>query len=151
MNRDVQTSPSKAPLSRRTKKTVPKPSMDLTPPPRQCRNAEHEEIEEEKKEKQSGFQLASGLTDVENVDLSTDNLEVAYLNETEDEDDKMLLGSPQNYRRLKSCTCSSLVHCSQLKSNMCWVNCMSTSPEYLLYCCIVYHVNTAGSVHVSGM
>lgn len=150
MNRDVQTSPSKAPLSRRTKKTVPKPSMDLTPPPRQCRNAEHEEIEEEK-EKQSGFQLASGLTDVENVDLSTDNLEVAYLNETEDEDDKMLLGSPQNYRRLKSCTCSSLVHCSQLKSNMCWVNCMSTSPEYLLYCCIVYHVDTAGSVHVSGM
>lgn len=108
MNRDVQTSPSKAPLSRRTKKTVPKPSMDLTPPPRQCRNADHEQIEKEKEAKHSGFQLASGLADVGNEELSADNLEVAYLNETEDEDDKMLLGSPQNYRRLNSCTCNSI-------------------------------------------
>lgn len=108
MNRDVQTSPSKAPLSRRTKKTVPKPSMDLTALPRQCRNTDHEEIEEGKEEKQSGFQLAFGSTDVGNVELSADNLEVAYLNETEDEEDKMLLGSPQNYRRLKLCTCNSI-------------------------------------------
>lgn len=104
MNRDVQSSSSKAPFSRRSKKTVPKPSMDLTPPPRPCRNTGDEEMEEVKEEenpKINGFQLAFGLTNAGNAKLTTDKVEVAYLNETEDEDDNMLLQSSENYRRLK--------------------------------------------------
>lgn len=52
-------------------------------------------------DKQHGFQLAFGLTDAGNVKLSTDKVEIAYLNETEDEDDNMLLQHSENYRRLK--------------------------------------------------
>ena len=96
-------SPSKASFSRRTKKTVPKPAVDHTPSPRprlRHRNVEEEEMKEGRMKK-TGFQLAFGVADVDNVELNADRMEVTCLHDTDEEEGDMLLESSDNYRRLK--------------------------------------------------
>lgn len=78
---------------RRTKKTVPKPEISITPaPPSPLTEEEYGEEREKEGEIQKGFQLAfstSAPTEVEGGDEESAN----------DNEDTVLLESSDNYRR----------------------------------------------------